>query len=249
MRPVLVDEIDRDEREGRAVGVGMRHIARSGVGVSQAVVPVDDERGHGIVTGIGDRAKRQRVQIALGKGGRAGERNGRGDVGDLNGERPCVEVRPVLVDEIDRDERRGRAVGVGVRHVACGGVGVRQAVVPVDDERSHGIVAGVGDRAECQRVQVALRDGGVTGERDGRRHVFNDDQERVAGRLVAAVRYADFDSEGAVIGIGVIASDRACATGLRHDSRLNRGTVTPVDRSRVGISAIRVRERGGSQRG
>src|SRR5205823_1494851 len=84
-----------------------------------------------------------------------------------------VGVGAVLVDEIDGDAARRRAVGVDVRLVAGAGVGVAGAIAPVDDVLRHGVRAGIADGTQCQRVGCALVDAAGAADVDRRGHVVD----------------------------------------------------------------------------
>ena len=85
MSLVLIDEVNLDLRLGITVDVGVRHVARSVVGVgSGPITPIDDELGHRVITWIEDLAKRKGVGATFVDSRGAAEDHGWHDVGYIN---------------------------------------------------------------------------------------------------------------------------------------------------------------------
>src|SRR6185436_11552626 len=105
-----------------------------------------------------------------------------------------------------RDVLGGRAVGVGVGLDPVGRVGVGAPIAPVHDVARDRVGAGIGDRAEGQRVGAALVDVGRTRDRDRRLDVVHRDRQGVGPVQMGAVLVDEVHRDvlgGRAVGVGV----------------------------------------------
>ena len=156
---ILVDQVDGDRPRGGAVGVGVRLRTGRRVRARVPIAPMHDVVSDGVLTRVSDSAQSQRVDRALVHVRRAADRDRRRDVDDRHrlgvG---TIDEGAVLVDQVDGDRARRRAVGIGVRLRTVARIGIGVAVAPMDDVAGDRVLTRIGDCAQGQRVDRALVD-------------------------------------------------------------------------------------------
>ena len=237
MRAVLIGQVDLDGVGVWPVGVDVRLVAAGCESFGYPVAPVDDPRGDGVVSRIGDRAQVERVGGALVDVVVSAQDDGGGHVENRHVFGTGVGVRTVFIGQVGPDGVGVWSVGVGVRLETAAGEGLGYTVAPVDDPRGDDVVARVGNRAQVERVGRAFVDGVVSAQDDRGGHVV-DGQVLGAGVGVGAVLVGKVDSDGVEVW-PVDVDVRSVAAGCESFGY----TVAPVDDPRGDGVVARIGDR------